>query len=205
MPPAWATRASPATRLPRWASAARDCALKRPAGRADRPCAAKRQRRLQRPWAEDSLEPVLQQAGLPRWWIQLCLEAVPKALALPVAWGLEVFSGKGELSRAFCDVLGDFRTFEFNNDPAQDILATDGVVFMLSMLLSTCQNGLLWLGTPCKSWVVLSRSFTQRSLLQPQGPAGGTERQRSYLDEHNTIAVISAMCIRTAAALNIHY
>ena len=76
---------------------------------------------------------------------------------------------------------------------------------MLSMLLSACQHGFLWFGTMCKSWVVMSRSFTQRSLLQPQGPAGGTERQRSYLDEHNTIAVISAMCIRISAALNIHF
>ena len=73
------------------------------------------------------------------------------------------------------------------------------------MLLCIIVGGLVAIGNPCQSWVVLSRSFTQRSVMIPQGPTLQTGKQSDYLERHNLIADVTALLIRTARAINIHY
>lgn len=207
MLPAWAQRSqstgcSSASSSPSWA--ARSRLLKRPACAQLSP--AKKARR-KRAW--DSLEDLrskLEKAMLPVWWIALLLEAAGPALKLSVVTGLEVFSGMGELSSAFALLVGPFLTFEILNDDAEDIMWRSGVMILLEKFLSIAFEGLLWLGTPCKSWVALSRSFTHRSLIQPSGPDKHhtSQRQCDYLDGHNSIAELTALFIRSAAALGIY-
>ena len=93
------------------------------------------------------------------------------------------------------------------NSSDEDITRLSGVKLLLGKVLRIRQGGLLWIGTPCKSWVALSRSFTKRSIIQPAGPGKQytTEAQRRYLDEHNTIAEVTALFIRTAAALCFYF
>lgn len=62
------------------------------------------------------------------------------------------------------------------------------------------------MGTPCQSWVVLSRSWTQRTLQQPEGPSiFRSQRQREYLERHNALGELTALIILTATALSIAY
>ena len=208
MLPAWAQRSqgassSSASSNPSWA--ARSRVLKRPASSQLLP--AKRRARRTRAWDSiEDLQSKLGKAMLPAWWIALLLEAAGPALKLSVVVGLEVFSGMGELSSAFALLVGPFLTFEILNDDAEDIMRQSGLMILLTKFLSIAFEGLLWLGTPCKSWVVLSRSFTHRSLIQPSGPQleHTSQRQRDYLDGHNSIAEITALFIRSATALGIY-
>ena len=48
------------------------------------------------------------------------------SILLPLVVGVEIFAGLGELSKAFCELVGNFLTFEFLNDPAQNILSREG-------------------------------------------------------------------------------
>ena len=54
-------------------------------------------------------------------------------------------------------------------------------------------KGVLWMGTPCRSWVALSRAWTRRSIHQPAAPCSKFTWccQRAYLDEHNYIATVT--------------
>ncbi len=194
MPPPWAQRAG--ENGPAWAERSR---RKRRRHEGRKISAA-------RGWANSDLGGLLQTAQLPAWWVELCVQAAAAAVELPVVFGLEVFSGRGELSQAFRDLAGPFLSFEIADDPEEDISTMSGVLLALKKLFCVRAGGLLWLGTPCKSWVVLSRSFTQRSLLQPAGPVQcRSKRQREYLDQHNCIAERSAFLARTATVLQVFF
>ena len=146
-------------------------------------------------------------AGLPDWWVAMLMTASAPALRKTALVGVEIFAGKAELSGACSRLVGPMESFEIENSPRENILNSDGVLYLMELLLRIRTKGLTWLGTPCKSWVCLSRSFTRRSLLQPAGPPRDytTDKQCQYLMEHNCIADVCAMVIRTVAALNINF
>ena len=48
------------------------------------------------------------------------------SILLPLVVGVEICAGLGELSKALCELVGNFLTFEFLNDPAQNILSREG-------------------------------------------------------------------------------
>eukprot|EP00415_Alexandrium_ostenfeldii_P003406 UN3406 len=102
-------------------------------------------------------------------------------------------------------VLGQWSSFEKLNSDAEDILGEAGLQLLRGRLLAVAAGGLLWLGTPCKSWVALSRSWSCRSTAMPQGPVpalcSGT--QHKYLHEHSTIAGVTALLLRTSALLGL--
>ena len=56
-----------------------------------------------RPWAKRGLKVQLQRWQLPAWWVALCFAAAATVEKAQMAVGLELFSGKGELTRAFND------------------------------------------------------------------------------------------------------
>ena len=80
-------------------------------------------------------------------------------------------------------------------------------MLLLQGLLRVTEGGLVWLGVPCQSWVCLSRSYTSRSSVQPQGPpppfAG--QRQREYLARHNKIAERVALVLQTCTLLRLQW
>lgn len=201
MLPSWARRAQADGAKPPWAKR----------GAKERPLLvepAKKLARGQSTWASsESLGSRLRCAAFPQWWVLLVLEAAVEAASLPLVVGVEVFSGQGELSKAFCSWVGPFLTFEVRDSPEQDISKTSGLHVLLVMVLRIRLGGLLWLGTPCQSWVALSRSFTQRSQLQVAGPGRQytTAGQQRYLDHHNRIADITALLARTAHELGIFF
>lgn len=128
------------------------------------------------------------------------------AVSMSLMVGLEAFSGRGLLARSFANLVGPFGTFEVNDDPSENLLTETGLHKLLVMLFRVKAGGHIHLGTPCKSWVVLSRAYTQRSILRPEGPAvRRSKRQSKYLDEHNGLASLSAKIIRTACIAGITF
>ena len=74
-------------------------------------------------------------------------------------------------------------------------------------ILRIGRHGYVHLGTPCKSWIALSRAWSKRSMMAPQGPGRNrtNPKQWAYLQEHNAIGHITAYIVRTAHALDLSY
>ena len=146
----------------------------------------------------------LQAHSLPLWWIALVLRAADPAARMPVVTGLEVFSGNANLGKGFAQCVGPTLTFEVLDNIEEDCMHETGIVKLLTYVLSIMIEGWCWLGTPCSSWIILSRSFTQRSIVQPSGPTTWKSRkQHDYVKKHNDIATISALVYKTCVILGI--
>ena len=164
-----------------------------------------RHRKSCRAWTRKSLRSLLEQAVLPIWWIDLVLQVAHQASCLPLLAAFEVCSGRGEVSTAIGQIVGPVATFEVQTSPAEDLLKVSGVLLMLLRLLRVKKGGLLWIGPPCSSWITISRSWHRRATWRPAGPSRGSVKLRSYLDNHNTIAEVVALTIRTAAVLGVMF
>ena len=195
MKPAWASRAqastssSVASARPKWAQ------------RGSKQATAAQP--LKRVWRKSGLAALLAQAVLPTWWVKLALECSALAWGQPLLHGVEYFSGQGELQKAFDSQVGPFAYFDIRHGPTYDISTDAGVRTAMILLLRVASGGHLHFGTPCSSWVALSRSFTKRSSYQPKGPdkAHCTKKQWAYLQLHNRIAKISSYLMKLATLL----
>ena len=98
------------------------------------------------------------------------MDAAHCSLDKSTRFGVEAFSGKGMLARAFSNHIGPFVTSEVEDDSRDNLLLKEGLLRLLTLLFRACAGGHLHLGTPCKSWVCLSRSYTHRSSINPGGP-----------------------------------
>ena len=197
MKPAWASRAK-ATRTPGWVQ--RACAARRING-------VRRAAPRTKAWKNrTNLRAKLQAAKLPAWFLTMVYK-VAASMHGPLLYGVEAFSGQGQLSAAFAEHVGAWSSFEILNNNEHNLLLDSGLEILLGMVLSICAGGVLWMGTPCKSWVALSRSFTRRSLAWPEGPPVHlcTARQKDYLKEHNTLADRTAMLAELVSCLGISY
>ena len=58
----------------------------------------------------------------------------------PLVVGMEIFSGKGELTRAFNDYSGEFLSFELADDEQQNAFDLSGVKLLLKMLFRIKQG-----------------------------------------------------------------
>ena len=68
-----------------------------------------------------------------------------------------------ELSKAFLEFVGPFSSYDINMGNDYDVTLKAGQIFAIRLLLQVARGGYLHFGTPCKSWVVLSRSYTERT------------------------------------------
>ena len=118
----------------------------------------------------ETLESLLGHPLLPAWWVAAMVSVAPAAWKLPELWGAELFAGKAKLSQAFRRMVGPFASCDILIDNDHDLLSQLGLLAAMTMLLQVCSHGLLWLGTPCQSWIGLTRSYTRRSRIQPEGP-----------------------------------
>ena len=59
---------------------------------------------------------------LPAWWCKLCIEAAYRSTDQSTIFGVEAFSGKGMLARAFSNHIGPFVTFELQDDSRDNLL-----------------------------------------------------------------------------------
>ena len=123
------------------------------------------------------------------------------AASLSPVYGVEVFSGLGELCHAVSEFVGECLFFEIKKDSNHDILTMDGLKLLLVMILRMVMRGLVWLGTPCSSWVIISRSHARRARFREEGPAAANPRLRHYLDENNALGHITALIMKTAIDL----
>ena len=121
--------------------------------------------------------------------------------------GIEVFSGMHRLSTEFRNLVGDFETFEIHDTSDENILLKRGILNLFRKLLRVIKDGIVWFGVPCQSWIILSRSWTERSILIPESPERRftTQKQWQYLETHNKIADTVAMFIRTCKAFCINF
>ena len=94
-----------------------------------------------RPWTKRTLKGQLKRWLLPAWWIALCVAAAASVEKAPLVVGLELFSGKGELTRAFNDYSGDFLSFELADDEEQNALELSGVKLILKRLFRIKRGG----------------------------------------------------------------
>ena len=149
----------------------------------------------------------LHQAKIPSWFVVMVLR-VAASVKGSLLYGVEAFSGKGELSSAFSQHVGAWEKFEIMDNAKHNLLLQSGFEILVGLMLRIGKGGLLWMGTPCKSWVIMSRSYTQRSLARPEGPPPHlckTPKQAKYLQEHNTLADRTALLAQLAYALHIYY
>ena len=116
--------------------------------------------------------------------------------------GAEIFAGKHQLSSGLMKFNGLTATFELEDGPEQNILTIDGIILVLQYILCTVVEGLLWMGTPCCSWVILSRSSTRRSPLRPGGPP---DFPSDFVKTHNCIAEICSYLAKTAYACKVYF
>ena len=76
---------------------------------------------------------------------------------------VEVFCGRGNLSRA-CIAAGLLGvSLDTCVNPDHDVLSASGFRLLLAALTGTVQRGMLWIGTPCRSFSVMSASVSRRA------------------------------------------
>ena len=88
----------------------------------------------------------------------------------------------------------------------RNLLSLPGIQIAITFVLRARHGGLLWLATPCKSWVNLNRGWAIRSVLAPAGPSAShtSPAQQAYLTEHNGIAKLSSYLAWTAHLMGLH-
>ena len=142
-------------------------------------------------------------ALLPEWWIRLVMEAALIAQTQSVLALVEFFAGLAALTRAVEEFVGPSIAYDNKYGVKYDLLTDIGLKFALTLLLRLSQNGHSHYGTPCQSWVALSRSWSQRSPFLPSGPPRNqcSHRLWRYLEKHNRLAELTALLIRTGKAI----
>ena len=212
MKPAWATRAQPTQtpkpkQKPAWARRVSNGAGTNAETLRGVKKKVKTPQPLARAWTPDSLRRALYATLLPQWWVALILACIPLALALPLLAGVEYFSGQAELAKACGKTLGPWGTYDSKHGTEFDCTTRDGQRCAIVLLLRVAMHGHAHFGTPCKSWVALSRAFTKRSGLLPRGPPKSrcTPALWKYLSLHNHIAQVTSYLIKTCVAMQHTY
>ena len=158
---------------------------------------------MERAWTPDGLRRALRASLLPKWWVALILACIPLAMDLPLLAGVEYFSGEAELAKACEKWIGPWGTYDINKGQQFDCTTRVGQRCAIVLLLRLARHSHAHFGTPCRSWVALSRSFTKRSGLRPGGPPKSrcTPAQWKYLSLHNHITQVTSYLIKTCVAM----
>lgn len=104
---------------------------------------------------------------------------------------VELFSGAGHLHSAFTRAGLHAAGFDRSSCKDDDILRTGGFLRALRLVLRLRVAGLLFTGTPCSSWIFLSRGSTQRSSTNPLG----NQRLQNVLSANVTVARTALLCL----------
>ena len=158
---------------------------------------------MERAWSPDGLQRALRVSLLPKWWVGLVLACIPLAMALPLLAGVEFFSGEAELTKACEKSVGPWGAYDSKHGKEFDCATRVGQRNAIVLLLRLAKHSHAHFGTPCRSWVFLSRSFTKRSGLRPCGPPKSrcTPAQWKNLFLHNHIAQVTSYLIKTCVAM----
>lgn len=115
-----------------------------------------------------------------------------------------------ELTEFFCGKKALTDSFNYLNMPAEgfdrelckdcDFLTTSGYCTALALLLRLRIKGVAWFGTPCSSWIFLSRGSTKRSRENPLGDPGS-----AYITSQNKIVARVVLMIKIAGYFGAHW
>lgn len=112
---------------------------------------------------------------------------------------VEVFCGKGNLSRA-CIAAGLLGvSLDICVNSQHDVLTSDGLRLLLLAITAAVPRALLWVATPCSSFVILSSSVCQRNLTNLY--MGNTER--FCVQQGNVLADISGLALLLGVLLGL--
>lgn len=111
----------------------------------------------------------------------------------------ECFSGVGNLTRELLRAGFSGSGFDSCNSENQNILDSSGLELMLNCLTALRRQGLLWLGTPCSSFVVLCRAQSLRNLAN----SFLGDESKGFVAVGNALGEISALLFFLAWCLDI--
>ena len=111
----------------------------------------------------------------------------------------EVFCGAGHLSRELLREGFSGTAFDYMIDSAHNFLDADGLRCLLDCVTAVRKRGLVWLGTPCSSFVVLCRCQSMRNASNEWlGDSG-----RGFVQIGNALAEVSALVFFLCYALSV--
>lgn len=118
--------------------------------------------------------------------VRLCRCKVPRIIFSLVDWlffrlpqgitrdldCVELFSGQGNLTKEFRQHGMSAACMDIRISPLHDLASTSGFLKAVLLTMRLKVGGLLFSGTPCSTWVFVSRGSTGRSRAQPLGRVG---------------------------------
>ena len=134
--------------------------------------------------------------GLPPLWVPIVVGCLC-ATAAKDLYGVEIFARVKAVANGFHDAGLLCATIELND--GEDITTTAGLKLTISYICRCKEKGLVWLGTPCSSWIFVGRSNAERYVWWP---AGNTKK--AYTRAHNNLAEISANLAWLAFCLGVY-
>ena len=115
--------------------------------------------------------------------------------------GMEFYAGKARLTQAFQTLGLRFLPFDIIFDNiGNDIISAVGLMVALSSANRIKEDGLLWQGTVCSSFIWLARATTSRTWLLPRG-----DENVEAVWKGNIMAARTALLIVWAYARNLSF
>lgn len=119
-----------------------------------------------------------------------------------LAWAdyIELYCGQGNLSRAAIMAGLKGMSFDISLSEQHDVLTPRGLRLILTALTVTKKGALLWHGTPCSSFTIMSRSGSKRA--ESNLWLGDTSLQ--FVNYGNSLAEVSGMTMFLASVFELH-
>ena len=136
---------------------------------------------------------------VPDEWATDFREILEAARDQPLLHGLDVFAGSKGISKSFVRQGLACETFDINHNKMQNILEPAGLRYLLSLIARVVEQGLCVFGPPCKFWIFLTLSNTQRTVANPAG-----SESSAMAREGNKIADTLAQILKVCHALAIY-
>eukprot|EP00438_Fugacium_kawagutii_P002805 Skav214091 [mRNA] locus=scaffold1185:976:1692:+ [translate_table: standard] len=102
---------------------------------------------------------------------------------------VEYWAGTGNLTRALLDRGWLGRALDIDLCQEHDCLTMDGLRLWLDLLMSVVEHGLVWMGPPCSSFVVLCRHQADRFI----GNKFLGAQEKAFVKRGNSFMSLSAM------------
>ena len=129
-------------------------------------------------------------------WTPIVVECMLAAQSKGL-YGLEIFAGEKAVANGLGRVGLKCATLELLD--GQDVTKPSGQRFAIDCLCRCHPCSLVWLGTPCSSWIFIGRSNAGRYTWLPAG-----DETRAYTRAHNNLADISIDLAWLAFCLGLH-
>lgn len=151
----------------------------------------------------DSLYPGLQQVSALEAKLTCLCERVfanrLSDLASSMNHFVELWCGKGNLTLEM--LRGGYRGVGFDIDHSQghNCLSLEGLKLWLDALMSLVQHGLLWMGPPCSSFVILCLA---QSLRYPENDFWG-DISRTFVQTGNAHMQVASLCFLIGSVIGV--